>query len=200
MPSLQSVTYQKCDWGASQHPYFEKFLEKHGLSLEELVLLDRSGPGHWLERLDQLCPILQTFQAYYNDLPPSTLPSVRTVGLYGLERAGANPEWGQLLVTEIFTTFPNVTTIQDMSWRSGVVRRRAFTSWRDPEGAKRRHFWTQMLRTIQTGHQRPVQEVTFLDWKGKVIDAVPTSPPEDPCPVLGPDDELMDALLSGTRI
>ncbi|KAG8955935.1 hypothetical protein FRC04_006383 [Tulasnella sp. 424] len=200
MPSLRSITYNRCEWAALQRPYLERFLERHGRSLEELVLLDRSGPVHWFERLDQLCPILQTFQAYYDDLPPSILPSVRTVGLYGLERAGANLESGQLLVIEIFATFPNVTTIQDMSWRSAVIRRRAFTNWRDPEGARHRLFWTQVLRAIQTGYRKHVQEVTFLDWRGKVVDTVPTSPPGDLCPILGPDDELMDALVSGTRI
>ncbi|KAG8980433.1 hypothetical protein FRC05_006065 [Tulasnella sp. 425] len=198
MPSLRSLTY-RTNRVAFRPPYLKWFLQKHGLPLEELVLLE--GPGReQLERLDQLCPILQTFQAHYDSLPLSTLPSVRTVGLYGLERAAANFKSGEIVVFNIFMAFPNVTTIQDMSWRSAVVRRRAFTYWRDPEGAKHRRFWTQMLRTMQVGHRKPVQEVTFLDWKGKVIDGVPTSPPEDPCPVLGPDDELMDALVSGTRI
>ncbi|KAG8980432.1 hypothetical protein FRC05_006064 [Tulasnella sp. 425] len=198
LPSLQSLTYHTTK-GTFRPPYLEEFLEKHGLSLEELVLLEGPGPEH-LERLDQLCPILQTFQADYDDLPLSTLPSVRTVGLYGLERARANSQLAERLLTGVFTTFPSITTIQDMSWRSAVIRRRAFTNWRDPEGAKHRHFWTQVLCTIQAGNRRRVQAVTFLDWRGKVIDAVPTNPPGDPCPVLGPDDELMNALVSGTRI
>ncbi|KAG8955938.1 hypothetical protein FRC04_006386 [Tulasnella sp. 424] len=195
MPSLRSFTCHKSELkerGASGEPYLQRFLEKHGLVLEELVLLDKTDPEQ-LQRLDQLCPILQTVQAHYLDLPKSTVSSVGTVGLYGLEHAGATCELGGSLVRGIIETFPNVTTIQDMSWRSAVIRQRAFTNWRDPEGAKHRMFWTQVLRAIRT---MIVQEVIFLDWRGRVVDTVPTSPPGDSCSVLCPDDQLMDALMS----
>ncbi|KAG9046782.1 hypothetical protein FS837_003654 [Tulasnella sp. UAMH 9824] len=210
-PSLRSVTL------ASDTPrpirfqeesFSENFLEKHGLALEELTVLAKQYSGY-LQRLDRLCPILHAFRTHYLDLPRSAVPSVRSIGLYGLEHAGRDSDSGESVISGILRLFPDVTTIQDLSWRSSVVRRRAFTNWIDPEGAKRRVFWTEVLHALRTGFDHPqaegsneqfsVREVTLLDWRGKPISAVPTEPSEDQCTMLGPDDWLLDALVSGAR-
>ncbi|KAG8916255.1 hypothetical protein FRC00_000387, partial [Tulasnella sp. 408] len=125
-----------------------------------------------------------------------------TVGLYGLEHAfhdtGPSPAFGEILVNQILKDFPQVTTIQDVSWRSGVIRRRAFTNWKDPEGAKYREFWTRLLRAVRnsagSGTEFTGRKVTFLDWRGRVVDAVPTNPPGEKSQALSPDDQVMDAL------
>ncbi|KIO25722.1 hypothetical protein M407DRAFT_244001 [Tulasnella calospora MUT 4182] len=97
-----------------------------------------------------------------------------------------------------------------MSWRSGVIRHRAFTNWKDPEGEKYREFWTHLLRAVRTGLEHPdswgstaevtIRKVRFLDWRGRVVDVVPTSPPGEKSQALSPDDQLMDALVSRTRL
>ncbi|KAG9046787.1 hypothetical protein FS837_003659 [Tulasnella sp. UAMH 9824] len=142
------------------------------------------------------------------------LPSLRsvtfgTVGLYGLEHAGKGPESGESVISNIFKIFPEVTTIQDLSWRSGVIRRRAYTKWTDPDGAKWREFWAQAIRAVRMGPESPlpkgnddpvpVREVSLLDWRGKPLEAVPTNPPGSPLAGLGPDDRLLDALVSKAR-
>ncbi|KIO15630.1 hypothetical protein M407DRAFT_247180, partial [Tulasnella calospora MUT 4182] len=186
----------------------ESFLEKHGLALEEFTVLPKACSGY-LKRLDQLCPTLHTFRTHYLELPGSTVPSVRTVGIYGLEHAGRDSESGESVISSMFKVFPNVTTIQDLSWRSDVIRRRAYTNWTDPEGAKRREFWTQVNLAVQrrsqspqpmeTGEQFPVREVALLDWRGKPVEAVPTKPPAGQHAMLDPDDQLLDALVSRAR-
>ncbi|KAG8892097.1 hypothetical protein FRC01_014346, partial [Tulasnella sp. 417] len=216
LPALRSVTYGRGDTrplGNDEEPHLERFLERHGLTLEELTVLDKPC-GKNFRRLDQFCPILETLRTPYVELPTSAVPSVKTVGLYGLEHAfhetGPSPEFGKILVHTIFKHFPQVTAIQDMSWRSGVIRRRAFTNWKDPEGKNYREFWTNLLRAVRTGLEGPnsvgsnegftVRKVTFLDWRGQVVDAVPTSPPGEKSQALSPDDQLMDALVSRTRL
>ncbi|KAG8893454.1 hypothetical protein FRC01_013579, partial [Tulasnella sp. 417] len=184
-------------------PRLPDFLEKYGLGLEEMTVLERSHLRH-LQRLDRFCPILQTFRTHYQSLPGSSVPSVRTVGLYGLEHVGRDSESGESVISDVFKAFPEVTTIQDLSWRSSVTRRRAYTNWTDPEGAKHREFWAQVLRTVQRGHESPIQmesgeqffvrEVAFLDWRGKPVEPPPTKPPGSQGVRLGPDDRLLDAL------
>ncbi|KAG8922612.1 hypothetical protein FRC01_013809, partial [Tulasnella sp. 417] len=207
LPSLRSVTLGSSIMsqpGLLTDSDLESFLEKHGSALEELTILE-TRCSRYLRRLDQLCPILQTFRTDYLQLPRSAIPSVRTVGLYGLEHAGGDSESGERLVFSIFKVFPGVSTIQDLSWRSSVIRRRAFTNWTDPEGAKRRVFWAQVRRAVEVGsgllhhmgrnEHIPVEEVTLLDWTGKPVTAVPLKPPEGQQAILGPDDQLLDALL-----
>ncbi|KAG8907323.1 hypothetical protein FRC01_007727, partial [Tulasnella sp. 417] len=158
LPSLRSVTFGVNDrtlpiYGVN--PRLPDFLEKHGLGLVEMTVLERSYLGH-LRRLDRFCPILRTFRTHYQSLPGSSVPSVRTVGLYGLEHAGRGSESGETVISNIFRAFPEVHTIQDLGWRSGVIRRRAYVSWTDPEGAKRREFWAQILRTVRRGDGSPL--------------------------------------------
>ncbi|KIO25725.1 hypothetical protein M407DRAFT_244003, partial [Tulasnella calospora MUT 4182] len=197
LPSLRSVT-----WGSDtrrplafyEESFLASFLGKHGLALEELTVLPKPRSGY-LKRLDQLCPILHTFRTHYQEPPGSTISSVRTVGLYGLEHAGRDSESGESVVSSIIKVFPNVTTIQDLSWRSSVIRRRAYTNWTDPEGAKRRKFWTQVILAVRRGSQPPqpmesdehfpVREVALLDWRGKPVEAVPTKPPGGEREMLG---------------
>ncbi|KAG9046781.1 hypothetical protein FS837_003653 [Tulasnella sp. UAMH 9824] len=216
LPALRSVTYGRGDTrplGNDEEPHLERFLERHGLSLEELTVLDKPC-GKNFRRLDQFCPILETLRTPYEELPRSAVSSIKTVGLYGLEHAyhdtGPSPAFGEILVNQILKDFPQVTTIQDMSWRSGVIRRRAFTNWKDPEGAKYREVWTRLLRAVRTGVEQlnsagsgtefTGRKVTLLDWKGRVVDAVPTSPPGEKAQALSPDDQLMEALVSRTRL
>ncbi|KAG9046785.1 hypothetical protein FS837_003657 [Tulasnella sp. UAMH 9824] len=211
LPSLRSVTFRPLasellEFGGD-HPLVA-FLEKHCLALEELTVLEMSYTGY-LQRLDQLCPILQTVRIYYQMLPSSTIPSVRNVGLYGLEHGGRDSKSGEDVISNIFKVFPEVTKIQDLSWRSSVIRRRAYTNWKDPDGAKRREFWTQVICAVRKGSESslsmgsgehfPVGEVALLDWRGKAVEAVPTMAPESQCATLGPDDQLLDALVSGAR-
>ncbi|KAG8955939.1 hypothetical protein FRC04_006387 [Tulasnella sp. 424] len=216
LPALRCVTYSRGDtmWlTVDEEPHLDAFLGRHGLALEELNVLDKPCAKNF-RRLDQLCPILETLRTHYHELPTSTVSSVTTVGLYGLEHVvhenEPDPRFGETLIHGIFKAFPKVTTIQDMSWRSGVIRHRAFTNWKDPEGKKYREFWLHLLRTIQTGledlnsagnkRKFTVRKVTFQDWRRMVVDVVPTTPPGDQDVVLGPDDRLMDALVSRTRL
>ncbi|KIO25723.1 hypothetical protein M407DRAFT_24989 [Tulasnella calospora MUT 4182] len=204
LPSLRSITLGRdTRWPHRflQQSPLESFLEKHGLALEELTVLAKSYL-RYPQRLDQLCPVLQTFRAHYLELPKSAILSVRNVGLYGLEHARGNLKLGENLISSIFKVFPDVATIQDLSWRSGVIRRRAYTNWTDPEGARHRAFWTQVFRTVRTagGNDKfSAREVTLLDWRGKPVDTVPTKSPEGQRAVLGPDDQLLDALVSVAR-
>ncbi|KAG8901782.1 hypothetical protein FRC01_009745, partial [Tulasnella sp. 417] len=206
MPSLRSVMFGVNDRGSlrsGRNPRLPDFLEKHGLGLEEMTVLERSYLDH-LQRLDRFCPILQTFRTHYLSLPGSPVPSVRTVGLYGLEHAGRGSESGDSVISHIFKAFPEVTTLQDLSWRSSVIRQRAYTNWTDPEGAKHRVFWAQVLCAVrqgpesalpmESGERFPVREVAFLDWRGKLVEPPPTNPPGSQGVMLGPDDRLLDAL------
>ncbi|KAG8951353.1 hypothetical protein FRC00_007276, partial [Tulasnella sp. 408] len=211
LPSLRSVTFRPVVAEPvrfqEEHP-LGAFLEKHGLALEEITVLEPSYSGY-LRGLDQLCPILQTVRIHYTVLPSSTIPSVRNVGLYGLEHGGRDPKSGKNLIANIFKVFPEVTTIQDLSWRSSVIRRRAYANWKDPDGAKWREFWTLVIRAVQKGSRSLlpmgsgehflVGEVALLDWRGKTVEAVPTMSPESQHTMLGPDDRLLDALVSGAR-
>ncbi|KAG8922553.1 hypothetical protein FRC00_007299, partial [Tulasnella sp. 408] len=211
LPSLRSVIVRPVVMDPLRHQEedpLESFLEKHGLALEELTVLEMSYSGY-LRRLDQLCPILQTIRIHYQVLPSSTVPSVRTVGLYGLEHGGRDSISGEDVISKIFKVFPEVTTIQDLSWRSSVIRRRAYVNWKDPDGAKWREFWTEVICAVQkgsgsplsmgSGEHFPVWEVALLDWRGKTVEEVPKKPPECRCAMLGPDDRLLDALVSGAR-
>ncbi|KAG8912305.1 hypothetical protein FRC00_004808 [Tulasnella sp. 408] len=204
LPSLRGVTLGSTTLRPLQfheESQLESFLEKHGFALEELTILEKPY-SRYLQRLDQLCPTLQTLRTHYLELPRSVVRSVTTVGLYDLEHAGRNLDSGENLVLSIFKVFPEVVTIQDMSWRSSVIRRRAYTNWTDPEGARYRAFWAQLLRTLRNAgsdDQLSAREVTLLDWRGKPVDAVPTKPPDDQRAMLGPDDQLLDALLSRAR-
>ncbi|KAG8892386.1 hypothetical protein FRC00_012175 [Tulasnella sp. 408] len=98
LPSLQSVTLRPIVMNPlrfQEEPPLEAFLEKHGLALQELTVLEISSSGGYLRRLDQLCPVLQTLRMHYSELPTSSVPSVQTVGLYGLEEAGGFSTWGE---------------------------------------------------------------------------------------------------------
>lgn len=182
----------------------ESFLEKHGFALEDLTILETSYSKS-LQRLNQLCPVLQTFRTHYSEIPRSAVSSVRNVGLYGLEHAGPYSQSGESMIFGILKAFPSVITIQDLSWRSSAIRRQAYSTRTYPEGDKRRRFWDQALRAVRGrsessqqlsgDEQFPVREVTLLDWRGKQVEAVPTMPPGGHDTIVGPDDQLLDALL-----
>ncbi|KAG9046784.1 hypothetical protein FS837_003656 [Tulasnella sp. UAMH 9824] len=127
LPSLRSVTLDSSSMGPLGESRLESFLEKHGFALEELTILETLY-SKYLERLNQLCPALQTFRTHYSELPRSTVSTVRHVGLYGLKYAGPYSQSEQSLIFGILKAFPAVLTIQDLSWRSSVIRRRAYTT------------------------------------------------------------------------
>ncbi|KAG9004783.1 hypothetical protein FRB90_010739 [Tulasnella sp. 427] len=212
LPSLRSLTYAtRRQPDADDEPHLERFLEKHGLTLEELTVLDRPCSKNF-RRLHQLCPILETLRAHYVELPTSTTAasrSVRTVGLYGLEHVvhetRPNATFGEGLIHGVLNAFPEVGTVQDMSWRSGVIRQRAFTNWRDPEGERYREFWDKLLCAVKKGSSESAglvanRKVTFLDWRGREVVTVPTGAPADRSVTPNPDDRLMDALVSRMRL
>ncbi|KAG8918673.1 hypothetical protein FRC00_012199, partial [Tulasnella sp. 408] len=158
LPSLRSVTFRPIVIDpprSEEEPPLEAFLEKHGLALEELTVMEISSSGDYLRRLDQLCPILQTLRIHYSGLPKSFVPSVQAVGLYGLEHVGRDSTSGEAVISGIFHVFPNVTTIQDLSWRSSVIRWRAYMNWTDPEGAKWREFWAPAIRAVRRRSESP---------------------------------------------
>ncbi|KAG8940568.1 hypothetical protein FRC00_012958, partial [Tulasnella sp. 408] len=74
LPSLRSVTFGVVNMRPLRfqgEPHLGHFLEKHGLALEELTVLEKAH----LERLDRLRPVLHTLRAHYLELPRSAVPS-----------------------------------------------------------------------------------------------------------------------------
>ncbi|KAG8989412.1 hypothetical protein FRB90_002247, partial [Tulasnella sp. 427] len=213
LPELRNATFGKrgnAGLGSHTLPYLEQFLQRHGLNLEELTVLDQWCPRQPVERITQFCPVFRSFGTHYMTLQYLTAPGqavlgVTTLRLYGLEDTITTHDSGDNLARNVIKAFPAVTTVHDASWRSDVIRRRAFTNWRDPQGEIYRTFWAKFLLTLQklwsdrAGMDRP-GDLEVLDWRRRTIGPVPAEPPIDECDTMTLEDRLLDDLVSGVRL
>ncbi|KIO21360.1 hypothetical protein M407DRAFT_126606 [Tulasnella calospora MUT 4182] len=197
MPMLESITYAPDSLRGMDHvgrDPLRSLLERHGSNVRELVLLSEwslLNPGE----LRRSCPDLQSVYMPWDGAAKhvDTFPqSITHVGLFGLDNVVHRKKGLEVLslLSTMASTFPALQFVQDLSWRSGMVRLRAVKHWDDPEAASYRDFWRLAL-TVLRGD---LEEALLMDWRGRTA-VIPLSRPSGD--VMDYDDEAMDQIMNG---
>ncbi|KAG9018087.1 hypothetical protein FRB90_012325 [Tulasnella sp. 427] len=197
MPRLESITYAPDSLRGMDHvgpDPLRSLLERHGATVRELVLLSEwslLNPGE----LRRSCPDLQSVRMHWDgaarhvDQFPQ---SITHVGLFGLDNVVHRKRGLEVLslMSAMASAFPTLQDVQDLSWRSGMVRLRAVKHWDDPEAESYREFWRLAL-TVLRGN---LGTASLIDWRGKTVIIPPSQPSGD---VMDWGDQAMDQIMNG---
>lgn len=190
-PSLKSLTYNVKigNFRPDQDP-FALLLERNAEKLKELTIIQRMSRVHLLAAKKR-CSNLETMQMGWGNFDCYP-PTVKTVGIWGLEHV-VHKRWeGQVLasVALLVEGTPLLREIKDPSWRSGLIRQRAFRSRNDPEAPSHRQFWARFLGILNQGSR----SIQLIDWRGRNVEVTDDGPLEDR---MDYDDKVMDKLAEG---
>lgn len=197
MPMLESITYAPDSLRGMDHvgpDPLRTLLERHGSNVRELVLLSEwslLNPGE----LRQSCPELRSVHMHWDGAARhvDTFPQgITHVGLFGLDNIVHRKRGLEVLslLSTMASMFPTLQEVQDLSWRSGMVRLRAVKHWDDPEAESYRGFWRLAL-TVLRGN---LEGASILDWRGRTV-IIPLSRPSGE--VMDYDDQGMDQIMNG---
>lgn len=190
-PSLKGLTYNVKigNFRTDQDP-FAILLERNAEKLKELAVPQRMSREHLLTAKKR-CSNLETMQMRWGNFDCYP-PTVKTAGIWGLEHVAHNRWGGMVLATValLLKETPLLREINDPSWRSGLIRQRAFRSCNDPEAPIHREFWAGFLGILNQGSR----SIRLIDWRGRNVEMTDNGPLEDG---MDYDDRVMDKLAEG---
>ncbi|KIO25720.1 hypothetical protein M407DRAFT_24987 [Tulasnella calospora MUT 4182] len=186
MPHLHGITYSlEFPSNPLDNDSFLQLLTKYGAGLKELAIPHKTSP-QVLNHVRMHCTNLETFSVHWEQLAKCP-PSVITVGVFGLEGVVYNGQDPSAIIAfgALVDAAPALQEVRDLSWRSGVVRKRAIRNCNSQDAPAHAHFWSEIFRAFS----RAGSHIRLVDWRGRVVDPVRAGELDD-------GDRFMDEVIA----